>query len=172
LPKTLKPLIRPHGLIEITKTFGDINKSVKQIKDGTLTLDPAFGDKNIICIKLPYKLKLAWDHNKHISSIKCHLLVAERFRSVFDEILEQGLNSKAYYFGGCFDFRQKRNGASLSTHAWGIAIDLNPETNRYGTSGDMAPEIVEIFKTFGFIWGGDWKGKMCDPMHFQYCDGY
>jgi hypothetical protein len=172
MPGTLKPLIRPHGLIEIAKTFGDINKSIKQAKDGALTLDPAFERQHIVRIRLPYKLKLAWDHNKHVSSIKCHLLLAERFQAIFDEILERGLNSKAYYFGGCFDFRQKRNIAGLSTHAWGIAIDLNPETNRYGTSGDMAPEIVEIFQKYSFIWGGAWNGKTRDPMHFQYCDGY
>jgi hypothetical protein len=172
MPGTLKPLIRPHGLIEITKTFGDINKNIKQLKDGALTLDPAFERQNIVRIKLPYNFKLAWDHNKNISSIRCHLLLADRFQAIFDETLEQGLNSKANYFGGCFNFRQKRNGAGFSTHAWGIAIDLNPETNRYGTSGDMALEVVEIFRNFGFIWGGDWKGKMRDPMHFQYCDGY
>jgi hypothetical protein len=172
MPGTPKPLIRPHGLFEITKTFGDINENIKQSKNGALTLDPAFEDKNIVRIKLPYKLKLAWDHNKDISCIKCHQLLADCFRSVFDEILERGLNSKANCFGGCFEFRQKRNGSGLSTHSWGIAIDLNPETNRYGTPGDMSPEIVEVFQKYGFIWGGAWNGKTRDPMHFQYCEGY
>jgi hypothetical protein len=170
MPGSLKPLIRPHGLIEIAKTFGDINKNIRQSKDGVLTLNPAFKRQHIVRIGLPYKLKPAWDHNKNISSIRCHILVADRFQAAFNEISNRQLPICS--FGGCFNFRQKRNGASLSTHAWGIAIDLNPETNRYGTSGDMAPEIVEIFQNFGFIWGGDWKGKMCDPMHFQYCDGY
>ncbi len=57
------------------------------------------------------------------------------------------------------------------THSSGIAIDLNPETNRTGTPGDMDPQIVAVFKQHGFKWGGDWLGRK-DPMHFQYCSGY
>ena len=75
-------------------------------------------------------------------------------------------------FGGCFNFRAKRSGSKLSTHAWGIAIDLNPETNAMGGRGDMDLGIVAAFKSAGFVWGGDWAGKNKDPMHFQFCSGY
>ena len=34
-----------------------------------------------------------------------------------------------------------------------------------GTQGDMHPQVVEIFKEWGFAWGGDWSYP--DPMHFE-----
>lgn len=49
---------------------------------------------------------------------------------------------------------------------------LNPETNRQGSAEDMHPEIVALFREYGFKWGGDWSGKSKDTMHFQYCTGY
>jgi len=75
-------------------------------------------------------------------------------------------------YGGCFNFRAKRSSSKLSTHSWGIALDLNPETNGMGREGDMAPGIVEVFESFGFTWGGRWSGAGKDPMHFQFCSGY
>jgi hypothetical protein len=47
-----------------------------------------------------------------------------------------------------------------------VAIDLNPETNRMGTSGDISSDVVDVFNSFGFTWGGDWSGNSKDPMHF------
>jgi hypothetical protein len=98
--------------------------------------------------------------------------VGSSYPSVFEAIEEEGLRSMVKTFGGCFNFRSKRTGNKLSTHCWGIAIDLNPETNQQGITGDMDPGIVEVFRRFGFKWGGDWVGKSKDPMHFQFCTGY
>ena len=82
------------------------------------------------------------------------------------------LRDKLRSYGGCFNFRAKRSGSKLSTHAWGIAIDLNPETNGMGRDGDMPAGIVRVFESFGFTWGGRWSGAGKDPMHFQFCSGY
>lgn len=62
----------------------------------------------------------------------------------------------------------------LSSHAFGIAIDLNPDKGPYWQwSGGPHPgkdaypsEIVEIFERHGFIWGGKWHHY--DMMHFEY----
>jgi hypothetical protein len=90
----------------------------------------------------------------------------------FFRIQSAGLQSQITSFGGCFAFRPQRTGAKLSTHAWGIALDLNPESNAQGTAGNMNPGIVAIFKEVGFTWGGEWQGSKRDPMHFQFCTGY
>ncbi len=169
---SLMELKRPDSLDEINALFGDIERYMIPSPSGTLTLDPAFEQKYIKRAKLPYQLRAAWDHSKKIASIRCHYLLADRFQAVFESISSKDLGAQTCFLGGCYCFRQKRNGPGISTHSWGIAIDINPETNQHGKPGDMNPEIVETFKNFGFIWGGDWNGKARDPMHFQYCRGY
>jgi D-alanyl-D-alanine carboxypeptidase len=53
------------------------------------------------------------------------------------------------------------------SHAWGIAIDVNPETNAQGTPGNMDSGVVRIFRDAGFEWGGDWQGRSRDPCIFS-----
>jgi hypothetical protein len=62
---------------------------------------------------------------------------------------------------------------ALAVGAWQRhrAIDLNPETNALGTAGDMSPRVVQVFRHFGFAWGGDFRRRP-DPMHFQYATGH
>ena len=94
------------------------------------------------------------------------------FTEVFARLQSAGLQGKISSFGGCFSFRPQRTGTELSAHAWGIAIDLNPESNQQGTGGNMDTGVIKIFRAAGFEWGGDWQGKVRDPMHFQFCTGY
>jgi hypothetical protein len=54
----------------------------------------------------------------------------------------------------------------LSRHSWGIALDANVKDNPYGKKSIMNPVIVEIFKRWGFCWGGDFKTT--DGMHFEF----
>jgi hypothetical protein len=78
--------------------------------------------------------------------------------------------------GGTWHWRRIARSRALSTHAFGIAIDLNVQrsnywrwqrpkkplkwTNRYPQS------IVDAFEAEGFIWGGRWIHY--DTMHFEY----
>ena len=57
-----------------------------------------------------------------------------------------------------------------STHAWGIAIDINWN---HETPGDCTPNTIPTnvsgtFQNHGWEWGI----KFCDAMHFQYATGY
>ena len=93
------------------------------------------------------------------------------FTSVFGRIHECGLSTRITSFGGCFAFRRQRTGRKLSTHGWGIAIDLNPETNLQGAVRDMDAVVIEIAGP-GLSGEAIWRGKTRDPMHFQFCTGY
>jgi D-alanyl-D-alanine carboxypeptidase len=161
-------LIPPHGVDEICATFGDIFQHIT--KDHTL--DAGWQSGFLARMTLPFPLKVSWDHSQTVNAITCHKLLANVFAGVFDRLQVAGSPSKITSFGGCFSFRPQRTGTRLSTHAWGIAVDLNPETNQQGTVGNMDPAVITIFREAGFKWGGDWQGKARDPMHFQFCTGY
>jgi len=158
----------PNGLHEIISTFGDIRKYITR----TGELSPTWNVEQLTSITLPFPIKYANNFRQNIIQITCHKKLNKTFYNVFNEILQKNLTNEVKSYGGCFNFRTKRKGSSFSTHCWGISIDLNPLSNGMGSKGDMSPKIVEIFREHGFKWGGDWIGKGCDPMHFQYCTGY
>ncbi len=161
-------LAPPHGLEQIVATFGDIYEYIGP----TGSLDPRWRNDFLAVIALPFPLSLSWDRQQRVSRMTCHKLMANIFAEVMDRIQTLGLQSRITSFGGCFAFRTQRSGRKLSTHSWGIAIDLNPESNAQGSAADMDSALVEIFRDTGFEWGGDWRSRARDPMHFQYCTGY
>jgi hypothetical protein len=158
----------PNGLPALIAEFGDIHAYL----DPTGNLKPEWQTQFLAQADLPFTMPLAWNLNVSVSKITCHKLLVETFQNVFAEILTQGLRSSVSSYGGCFAFRPQRSSTKLSTHSWGIAIDLNPATNQQGTDGHMDPGVVKIFNDFGFTWGGIWSGSRRDPMHFQFCSGY
>jgi LysM repeat protein len=160
--------VPPHGLNALLGFFGDIYACLRD--DGSL--DPRWETEQLARAALPFPIALSWDPTKQVRSIYCHRRLTAKFQEVFADIERRGLSGKVRTFGGCFNFRAKRSASKLSTHAWGIAVDLNPETNAMGRDGDMPPGIVAAFRRAGFTWGGDWSGANKDPMHFQYCTGY
>jgi hypothetical protein len=129
-------------------------------------------------IQLPYPMRIAWDRKTSVSKMTCHKDIAEALKKVFAEILlvyglpkiqELGID----LFGGCFNFRQMRGGTSYSVHAWGLAIDLDPERNQLKETSKTArfarPEykpMIDIFYKHGFISLG--REKNYDWMHFQW----
>jgi hypothetical protein len=167
-PSVEQPLVAPHGLEQILTTFGDIYKYIRP--DGSL--DPRWQADFLEHVALPFPLLLSWDRSKSVRQITCHKLMTVVFAAVFARIQERGLQAKIRSFGGCFAFRSQRTGTKLSAHSWGIAIDLNPESNAQGSVGDMDAGVIEIFRDARFAWGGDWEGRIRDPMHFQFCTGY
>lgn len=161
-------LVPPIGLRGILDTFGNIYDYLKD--DGTL--DPRWEAEQLTRVPLPFAIPLSWDRSKLVQNLYCHVKWTGFIPDVFATLEREGLKKEIKTFGGCFNFRSKRTSGKLSTHSWGIAIDLNPETNQQGTAGTMPAEVVAIFRQFGFTWGGDWTGKSKDPMHFQFCKGY
>jgi hypothetical protein len=65
---------------------------------------------------------------------------------------------------------EMRAASKLSTHAWGIGLDINVKQNPLRARPKMDPRIVAIFRDHGFKWGGDWSRP--DGMHFQFATGY
>jgi D-alanyl-D-alanine carboxypeptidase len=128
-------------------------------------------------IKLPYPMRLAWDKNSRVTTMRCHQLVAPNFLAVFNELLEVYGYEKIQelgidLFGGCFNFRQMRGGSAYSRHSWGIAIDLDPERNQLKETSKTArfarseyKPMIDIFYKHGFLSLG--REKNYDWMHFE-----
>ena len=131
----------------------------------------------LVSIKLPYPMRLAWDKNTKVNTMRCHKLVAQNFTNVFNELLKVYGLSKIQelgidLFGGCFAFRAMRGGSDYSRHSWGIAIDLDPERNQLKETSKTArfarPEykpMIDIFYKHGFVNLG--VEKNYDWMHFE-----
>jgi len=160
-------VVRPRGLDQIIQTFGEPREETTT----GVELDKSWERSYMGRAKLGFNIPLSWDKNVLVGSIYCHKKLTPAFEAAFGEIAAVGLEKKVFSYGGCFNFRVKRRSERLSTHSWGIAIDLNTEDNLMGTEGKMDPGLVKIFQRHGFEWGGGWSGTK-DPMHFQYCTGY
>lgn len=136
------------------------------------------GKGYLTTIELPFPLRIAWDKKTSVKKISCHKVIAEPLKAVFADILKQYGYDKIKelgidLFGGCFNFRQMRGGTNYSVHAWGLAIDLDPERNQLKETSRTArfarPEyksMIDIFYNHGFISLG--KEKNYDWMHFQW----
>lgn len=80
--------------------------------------------------------------------------------------------------GGTFNWRPIAGTNRISTHSFGITIDINVAESHYWRNAKPAKnglyeyrnkipmEIVKIFEKHGFIWGGRWYHY--DTMHFEY----
>lgn len=90
----------------------------------------------------------------------------------YDAIQQEVRDAKTGYDFGTvqtYNYRSKRGGGGLSMHSWGIAVDINPGSNPAGsTDTDIPRPIIDIFNKYGFFWGGNWEGRVADPMHFEW----
>jgi D-alanyl-D-alanine carboxypeptidase len=158
----------PNGIEEIISTFGNIHDYI----DSSGVLLPTWNSEFLAVANLPWPLALSWNPDVTVTRITVHKFLVPTFEQVFAQIGAAGLQNKVTKLGGAFSFRQQRTGSKLSTHSWGIAIDLNPETNQQGTVGDIDLGVMTIFQDNGFEWGGTWSPQRRDPMHFQFATGY
>lgn len=138
----------------------------------------------------------------------CNKAIADDVIEIFSELYQSGYRIESIKlvdeFGGddnasmlanntsCFNYRKATGSKSLSNHAYGLAIDINPFYNpyiAYKKNGEtiIAPEGSEeyadrsksfpykidendlayrLFKAHGFSWGGDWNSCK-DYQHFE-----
>lgn len=102
-----------------------------------------------------------------LGNIQCNKLMFPQLRAALEEIVARGLADEINpgEYAGCYNARFIAGSTTLSNHAFGLALDLNVPGNLRGTVGEMDREVVRIFKSWGFAWGGDWAWT--DPMHFE-----
>ena len=136
------------------KAFGAF--SYRYFADGTIQPDARWVDQNIVTSTVPI-----------LGRVTCHRLMIPQLRGALADVEAAGLASSLHTYNGCYvpRFIESNPEHAISLHTWGIAIDLDASTNYRGIKGTMDPKVVEIFKRWGFRWGGDWT--YTDPMHFE-----
>ena len=166
-----KPLWVPWS--DCRTTFGNPTVVVK----GVAKADGQWQADNLVMVRLPWKAHAAWNRKLPMKALQVHRLAAPSLTRALNtvwlragkrqaEIDRLGLSS----VGGGYNWRTNRKGAGLSTHAYGCAVDFDPDRNGLG---DDTPNlalaenhyVVEAFRQEGWSWGGSWRHP--DGMHFQ-----
>ncbi|MGN6251359.1 MAG: M15 family metallopeptidase [Marmoricola sp.] len=102
-----------------------------------------------------------------LGAVTCNKVMLPQLIDALTEIQQRGLAKyiDPSQYGGCFVPRFIAGTHTLSYHAFGLAVDLNVPENQRGTRGQMNPQVVDVFRRWGFGWGGTWH--YTDPMHFE-----
>ncbi len=134
------------------------------------------GEHNLVMINLPYPMLLAWDHGTTVTRTRCHRRVADSLTGALEAIRDHYGDrasleaARMHLYGGVYAFRKQRGSDSAwSTHAWGMAIDLDPKKNGFRVPwpapATMPIEVIDIFQSAGWKSGALAWGR--DAMHFQ-----
>lgn len=145
----------------VKQRFGEF--AIRPGVGDSVVVDPAWRDQWIVSVDFPL-----------VGVTRCHRMVVPYVRGALAEVEASGLaglldRGDFQLAGGCYNPRLNRGGDpgfSLSRHSWGTAIDFNPSSNPYGEEPTMPIEVVEIFRRWGFSWGGTWT--VPDGMHFEW----
>lgn len=132
--------------------------SYQYFEDGSVRPDQRWVAANIRTENVPI-----------LGRVTCHRVMLPQLRAALAEVAAEGLAGEihASEYGGCYvpRFIGRDPSKGLSLHTWGIAVDLNVSGNQRGVAGEIDRRVVNIFKRWGFAWGGDWAWT--DPMHFE-----
>lgn len=129
-------------------------------------------------VDLPFSFRIAWNKSQKVKNFRCHEKVAQPLTTIYREAAKHygeadfrklGLD----LFGGCYNYRKMRGGTALSTHAYGIAVDHDPERNQLRWGKDRAEFAKPIYDSFWAIVESQGavslgRARNYDWMHFQF----
>lgn len=139
--------------------------------------------RHLTMLQLPknIQLKLSWKPDYRITKFQCHKLIAPHILAIYKRLFELDtdtiVSSGIDIFGGCYAFRairgtERKTQPPFSAHAWGAAIDIDPDRNGLWTKAPKAnlsnpayEPIHAIFEQHGFVNLGNIIGR--DYMHFE-----
>jgi hypothetical protein len=138
---------------------------------------PLGANQATLVLPADYPMRLAWDPSQTVARFSCNEKIHDAARRVLFRVLdaygparirELGLDR----FGGCLNVRRMRGGSAWSTHAWGAALDFDPERNQLSWTRARAqfarPEYERwwsLWEAEGFVSLG--RARDYDWMHLQ-----
>ncbi|MGH2681472.1 MAG: M15 family metallopeptidase [Actinomycetota bacterium] len=140
----------------VKRMFGEFS-ATPQSDPAFLTIEPSWVERNIVTTEVPL-----------LGTITCHRKLIPMVQGALEEIMGSGLVPEIKVYSGCWASRTVARSptAPPSYHAYGAAIDINAPQNPYGTRPTMNREVVRIFESWGFNWGGDFL--IPDGHHFEF----
>jgi hypothetical protein len=141
----------------IKARFGEWSGYPDPADPGAIQIDPRWVDKKIVTTTVPV-----------LGEVTCHRKLIPQLRGAMEELEQDGLAATIHAFAGCFAARNVLGSpsASISHHSWGIAIDVNADTNPFARPPSQDAQLVALMERWGFTWGGEWI--VPDGMHFEY----
>lgn len=146
-----------------------------EVRSGESCFGVAGDEGQLVSIKPPYPL---YYEGREVKTIRVHRLVAGAVEDALEEVLRvYGLQRvkelRLDQYGGSYNFRKTGSGKSLSMHAWGIALDFDPDNNTYGMHKPVARMSGKEYEPWWEIWekhGAVSLGRERDYdwMHLQF----
>ena len=143
--------------VMLKSLFGEFAARPVPGDPGLLELNPNWVDEHIVTTTLPV-----------IGRVTCHRALIPQLRGAMQELRDEGLSSLLDTYNGCYvpRFVNRIPTASISHHTWGVALDCNLVGNGFGSPPHQDARLVQIFRRWGFTWGGDFI--LPDGTHFGY----
>lgn len=195
---------------EVSTSYDGITAPADEVSEASNEPETASGSPEISYEELRYVHILHYNFEGEVSEgeLICNALIAQDLVEIFyelyqaeyqlekvrliDEYLADDDLSMEDNNTSCFNYRVVAGSETLSKHAYGLAIDINPFYNpyvRYNSDGSLHIDprgseayadrsadfpykidkddlCLRLFKEHGFTWGGDWN-SMKDYQHFQ-----
>lgn len=147
-------------------------------------------EKDIVEVEIDY---IDYDGNHQVGTLEVNKDIVDSTKGAFNDLYEIEFPiykiDKSYQrpdediimdnITTGYNFRYIMGTKELSKHAKGLAIDLNPKVNPAKPSkishvydessekGKITEEVIDIFKKWGFKWGGEIFENFWDSHHFE-----
>lgn len=162
--------LRPLTYQEKQELFGPV-RILSEGPGGLVRLNPDWKERNLVTVRLPGLERK--EGAPKSGRVRIHRLIAPRLESLWAAWQAAGLLDEILTWDGSFAERFVRGRRTLSSHAFGIAFDLNARWNPLGQRPPAAGRIgsvlrlVPLANAHGFFWGGHFRSRP-DGMHFEY----
>ncbi len=155
----LGPADRVLTQLQVKQRFGEF--AIRRTGPTTFDQDPGWRARYLLTT-----------HVSQLGTVTCNRLVMPALTAAMDEITRRGLGSTVHtadfqYEGGCWNPNViPGEDATISRHSWGLAADINVDTNPFGYPPRQDPRLLSVMDAHGFTWGGRWLTP--DGMHFEF----
>ena len=125
----------------------------------------------LIMMSIPQGMFPNWhilNYKIPVTHFACNSDVQAPLMKALQAVKSNGFEKELKTFDGCFNIRAVRGSDLVSTHSYGLALDLNASIEPLGSHTTHWSEgFRKCFLDVGFEWGGNFTGRK-DPMHFSY----